>query len=188
MGIVQHLDGMETWRNESESSFSLRRRKENGALESWIVSGRRVFHLTPIERRLNQMETAREADDPFRNGLFTNLMLVEGEADLAEVRDNPNQLSESQMRELYDGPFRAMERRVAELANPVTLRRLHEVGVNMAAKVNKLAVVEARLSAVDPTSSFVQNTTRVGSVPPSVGHPPVQDLAPDQAPAQPVSV
>lgn len=167
---IQQLDGYESWRNESLSTVALKRGGEKG-VESFLVEGHRVFHIRPDDRRLNQMEVAAVENDPFSNGLLSNLLVIETDRDAQAIKANPNQLSESDMVDLYKLSFRDFEARLASLSNLVTLTRILAVGREGNVGVKKIEAVEARIVAVDPIAGRAATNQRIPGQPSAAADP-----------------
>lgn len=170
---------LETWRNTCDSTFYVKVSGANGAMELVPQTGGKTFHITPADRQRNVMEAVSSAFDPFSNGTFTPMKLVETASDYEELRANPAQITDTEMKTLFAGPFAALEARIAELTNPVTLRRLVAIGEEPANAVSaaKLAAVVTRLRAVDgrPPGSVQKSAGATAGR--SAGAPPPEEAS-----------
>ncbi len=144
----------EIWRNNSEGILQIKKLGPNGRLEPILVHPGRTFDMTVEERRLNQMEIATPADDPWTNELLGRMDILEGDADVAAHR-TPGQLGESEMKDLFAGAIGDLRTAVAGITNPVTLKRLWDLGTASETKPAKLSVVEARVREVDPSAQYL---------------------------------
>lgn len=174
--LEEHDEGLETWRNTSESTFYVKARGSDGTLEHVCITAGRVFHVAPRDRRLNTLGAVADLD-PFSNGTFEAMELIETERDVDAIKANPAQVTDTEIRQLYAGPFVDLERRLATITNSITLRRMVAVGRNpdTGAAVAKVAAVEARLGEVSgrPAGSVVAHADSRPT--PSAGVPPPQD-------------
>jgi uncharacterized coiled-coil protein SlyX len=170
----------ELWRNESGGIVQVKKFGSTGNLEPVLVQPKRTFQMRSDERRLNQLEVATAAQDPWTNGLLTNLSIAEDAEDVEKIRTSPHQLTDDDMRNLFAGAISELRAKVAEISNPVTLKRLWEVGVANAAKPAKAAVVEARVREVDPNADYLATQPAADPTVP----PPSADAG-DEEPPEP---
>ncbi len=176
MGTGADKDKLEKWRSNAEGTVWITR-MTRGEREVSPVTGGRVFHLTTEERHLNSSEAASSALDAFSNGTFEclNAMeVIEDEEDRARILTNPEALGESEMADLYKGPFGELVARVNLVSSPLVLRRMFALGREMDAGMRKVQAVEERLLQVENAGDFTNSSETVGTVEPSAGAPPPQ--------------
>ncbi len=163
---VESLDGMETWKSNAAGMATIKK-SVDGKLQPLTLRGRRVFHVTPNERRMNEAEHATDALNPWKNGTFTAVRLIDSEADAEEIKANPHQMTEQDMKDLLLGHHKTFDKRVAEISNVAILKVMRALADEMddpSPSVKKVAVLEARVKELDPNATFVRNIEKVGSV------------------------
>lgn len=145
----------EIWRNDSKGVVQVKKLGPNGRLEPVLVQPGRSFDMTSEERKLNQMEIATAADDPWTNDLFGRVgaidSIVESNPD-KEIASTPERVSAD---DLFGLGIPDLKERVAEITNPATLRAIYESGVRSEARPAKLAVVEARVREIDADADYL---------------------------------
>lgn len=160
---------LETWRNITRGRVVLQKYNSQGHLIDELIGGERQFHVTPAERRLNQERCANEELDPFANGTFAPVRLIDGEEDAKALADNPNVMSDSAMDDLFSakGATPAFIERVNSISNPVTLNRMLAVANERDASVKQVDAIRARLEQVSPLLAVeVTATGAVKTAPP----------------------
>lgn len=118
--------GVETWLNTSPSLIYLTKIGEYGRREAELVYGGRAFSLTPQERRLNQSHCFDAKNDPFTNGTFKPMALLEDEPDTETLRANPNVLDDEGIIELFKLTGEPFNQRLITITNPTAIDRLIE--------------------------------------------------------------
>jgi hypothetical protein len=116
----------ETWKNISAGKHYVLRHDRYGDLTQELVNSGRTIQLTKEEREINQEKAANERLDLFANGMFQPVTLID-DADTAAFAENPNFLSEDELREIFQLDWRKFDARVSEITSPVTLQRLHDL-------------------------------------------------------------
>lgn len=136
--------GMETWMNAGPSLLHITKFGEYGKRESELIYGGRVFALTPQERRFNQSQCFRASDDPFTNGTFKPLALIDDEPDTDRLRNNPNVLDDARVAELFQLAGEGFNQKVLEITNPTAVDRLIEIArqPNAGASVQQLDILK----------------------------------------------
>lgn len=135
----------ETWENTGDSRVVLKKYSHAGELIDEMINGRRKVVLTTNERKINQELAATQKMDPFMNGTFAPVRLIETADDLEQIRANPNLMSEGDMKALLKGRVAALETRLTEISSEAVLRRMVEVAEAEDAPVSKLKAVKSRL-------------------------------------------
>lgn len=143
---------LETWENITNSRYVLKKFNARGELASEMIGSRKTFHVTTQERQINSEMTASERLDPFRNGMFAPVRLVDGTEDAEEIAANPNLMGEAEMSSLAGGKVEALRKRIADVTNPVVLRRLLEVAEKEDARVTTLKAIKDRIDEVAPSN------------------------------------
>ena len=116
--------GVETWKNIGSSLVHITKIAEYGRRESELIYGGKIFTLTPQERRLNQSQCHNLAQDPFTNGTFRPVSLLEDEPDTAKLRNNPNVLDDRDVEKLFRLVGEAFNQRLVAITNITAIDRL----------------------------------------------------------------
>lgn len=117
--------GVETWLNVGPAMVHLVKIGEYGRRETELAYGGRTFAITPQERRLNQsLIFDPVANDPFTNGAFKPVVLLDDEKDTATLRNNPNVLDDDSVTELFKLTGEAFSERLLAITNPNAIDRL----------------------------------------------------------------
>lgn len=151
---------METWKNVTPGTVFIRRLDHRGELtrDEQIDAGK-VFHVTPDERRINSEMAATEGLDVFRNGQFTPVRLLDDSDEARELANNPNVMSESDMKALLKANVAVFQTKVAAITNPTTLDRLLAIAHDQDVSIKRAELVKARLTQVrEPEFSTIQST------------------------------
>lgn len=119
--------GIETWMNVGPSLVHITKIGEYGKRESELIYGNRVFAITPQERRLNQSQCFDKMNDPFTNGVFKPLRLLEDEPDTVTLRANPNVVDDDAIAALFRLTGEAFGQQLMAITNPTAVDRLIEV-------------------------------------------------------------
>lgn len=141
---------LETWQNAGRSRVIIKKFAHSGELVDHIIKGQAKLTLTSHERRLNQ-EMAADSDwDPFNNGTFIPVRLIETAEDLEQIKSNPNLMSEEDMRELLNKHFKQVKSRLADIKSEAVLNRLSEIAREEDVSVGKMEAIQARLQDFKP--------------------------------------
>jgi hypothetical protein len=119
--------GVETWVNAGPSLVYLTKIGEYGRRESELVYGGKVFGITPQERRFNQSQCYDAKNDPFTNGTFKPLVLLDTEPDTERLRSNPNVLDDDRVAGLFKLTGEAFSQRLLEVTNATAVDRLIDI-------------------------------------------------------------
>lgn len=143
---------METWKNVMEGTVMVRRLDHRGELTrvDTIQSGK-TLHLTPEERRLNSEQAADPDLDFFRNGMMTPLRLLDDSEEARELANNPNVMSESDMKALFKVHPKTFDAKIRTIGNPVTLERMLSLAHDEDATIKRVEMIKARLAEVSPS-------------------------------------
>jgi hypothetical protein len=115
---------VETWSNAGQSMVYITRIGEYGRRESELIYGGKVFAISPQERRINQSMCHDPVNDPFTNGTFKPIALLEDEPDSVALRANPNVLDDDRIDELFALSGDDFKQRVVEITNVNAVDRL----------------------------------------------------------------
>lgn len=141
---------LETWQNAGRSRVIIKKFAHSGELVDHIIKGQQKLSVTSHERRLNQ-EMAADADwDPFNNGTFIPVLLVETAEDLEQIKSNPNLMSEDDMRALLRQHFKQVQSRLRDIKSETVLNRLAEIAHEEDVSVGKVEAITARLQEFKP--------------------------------------
>lgn len=141
---------LEAWENVSRSRYALRRINSVGQLETELIGGHKTFHLTTQERYMNSERAASARSDPFRNGRFAPVRLLETTEDAEEIAANPNLLGESDMVELVKGKIEPLRARLEEIQQPVVVERMLEVAEREDARMTSVKAIQKRIEDLRP--------------------------------------
>lgn len=134
----------ETWENVGLGGIQIFKFGRNGNPEPFIVKGGAKISLTPDERVYNQDVASTEAGNFFGNGSLMPVRLVDTAADYAEIVENPNHYADSDIEKLLALKVGELRAKLAEIDNPVTIRRVHEVAANTDLTTTKVQAVQDR--------------------------------------------
>lgn len=178
-------DDLETWKNPNEGRVWINRIDHRGELsKDEIIGPGKVFHMSALERRLNQ-EMASDPDlDIFTNGTLSPVRLIEGSADAEAFKSNPNLMTEGDMKDLFK-PAKteaakaeatdAFTTRLTAIKNPATLDRLLSLARTEDAPLSRVEAIENRIreiagvqsASVDTRSSLSGRPAAAKAVTPS---------------------
>lgn len=106
---------------------------------------------------LNSDRAANEKLDMFRNGVLNPVRLIDGADDpvYQEIASNPNLMGESDLRDMFNLHWKTFEKKLADISNPITLKRLLAIAEEDGVKVtvNQHKAVQARIEEVDPSAA-----------------------------------
>lgn len=141
---------VETWQNAGRGRVVVKKFSYSGKLADHIVKSQAKITLTPHERRLNQEWAIDEKLDPFQNGTFMPVRLVETAEDLDQIQSNPNLMTEDEMRELLGKHFKQLEARLADVQSETVVRRMREIAEAEDVTIGKIKVIDRRLEDFKP--------------------------------------
>lgn len=144
------MSDLESWKNVTLGRIVLKKYNQRGELADEMVTAGKVFHISPKERRINQEMAANPKMDFFQNGYLTPIRLIETEEDAKELAANPNLMSESEMKDMFKGNWKAFDQRVQEVSNLTTLKRMLEVANEVDATVRQVEVIQSRIDSLNP--------------------------------------
>ncbi len=154
----------ERWKSTIDGEVWIKQFDRRGEIISVRVQGGREFRVLPEERKMYQEDVLEVKNDPFQNGMLIPLQLVEGASDYEELKDNPNHITEGDMRSLLENPkaLDALKAGVARVSNPTTLVRLltiAETDPELDTTLKQLQVIRARLQQVQQADEYEEVET-----------------------------
>lgn len=155
-----NLDDLETWQNIGRARYVLKKFSAKGDLVGEIIAGGRKFHVTTRERHINSEMTANSSLDPFSNGMFAPVKLLDSTDDLEQIASNPNLIGEDEMADLVKGKIDVLRKRLPEISNTIVLDRLLEVAKAQDATVGKVDAIEKRIEELSPAAFVEVETAR----------------------------
>lgn len=155
---------VEMWENPGRSRVVVTKLDARGQRRAEMVNGGRKFHITPLERRMNQELAFDEKLDVFKNGTLRPVRLIEGNEDTPIIAANPNHMSDSDMVELLKGHAKTFAKRLTEIENAGTIERLLELAESpeVDASTSRVQLVRDRL--VELTPGDVEEVVATGQV------------------------
>jgi len=165
--IIEDSSKYELWESAIDGKQSIQRLGRTGDIVHEMVVGHRQFHITPEERRMNSELAATDAQDPFANGFFVPVRLIET-AELAEdvdkIRSNPNHYNDGELKGFLENrrSHKALEEALAGITNIITLRRFVEVAREEDATLKQVDKIQARINEIQPVPEHTEIETVVG--------------------------
>lgn len=146
-------ENQETWKSDISGTIILRRLDHRGEMtRTEIVPAGKTFHITAEERRLNQEEVASPEFDVFRNGMLRPVRLLDSAEDARELAENPNVMSDTDMRSLLKSHFKTFTSKLGEISNPFALERMLALATSpeVDATISRVEAIKSRLNEVAP--------------------------------------
>lgn len=158
---------LEKWKNASASGHVLKRRFDDGWKDE-TVRGHAEFMLTESERVYNQSRITNRDYDPFTNGRFEPVQLIEDAEGVDAIRDSPNVISASEVERLvHEVPSDVLADRLNGFTAPEVVRRLFNEAVDNGASDGRVRLIEARLVEIDPVAVRKGKSRRVKDADPN---------------------
>lgn len=143
----------EVWRNETRGRIGVVKYDRRGELIHELVRGGGVLSISTEERQLNQERAADEDLDVFSNGSFVPVKILDGTEDAKEIASNPNNKSETDLRDMFKLHWKKFEAEVGEIKNMTTLERLRSIAQEGDATVRQVDVIESRIAELNPNTA-----------------------------------
>jgi hypothetical protein len=134
----------ETWENLSQQPAVVPSVNFRGEVSQRIIPPGRSFQITAEERQTYQQRIDDPKRDKFMNGTYQAVKLVETAEDYAEIMDAPDRLSEDDLKDILKGQAKTVSNKVADIDNPVTVKRLLDLANESDAPGSKITVLEER--------------------------------------------
>lgn len=157
------VDSMESWENVSKGKVLVNKFDANNQETQVVVASGRKVLVTPKERQLLNQDRCYSADaDIFQNGRLrpvSGVTIADGPDGVAE---NPNHMSKSDMKNLFDLQWKQFDTAVNEITSRPLLDELlnlvnsddHDEGFSPT--VRQRDVILARLDEVSGSSSTME--------------------------------
>lgn len=145
---------IEQWKSNTRSTVSValvERLDHEPRRVVWLPG--RVAEITTRNRKLSQGRVVSPKDDPFTNGLL--VLLDAPEEVRQELGENPNALSEEDMRGLYKLNDKTIKNRLKKIDGIGVLRALQDRAEEFGARASSVRLVEERMEELNPTPEIV---------------------------------
>lgn len=136
---------IETWRSQIAGRQGVIRINPDGTQRTELIRGRREFSLSPTERKVTESQCASDTLNPFRNGQFVPVRLVETDEDFAAL-STAQGLTDADIDELIDGNFQKAKKVLEGITSVHTLRRILDVANEKDASTKRLQLFRDRLA------------------------------------------
>jgi hypothetical protein len=147
-GVYMAETDQETW--QANSTVVLKKTDPRGNVIDLIVNKGKKFVISPIDRQINEDMSADESLNMFSNGILTPVRLIEGSDTEKIMAENPNVMTETEMRTLFSAHPKTFAKKVSEVSSPFILARMRELADEIDATVRQVAIIEARHEQVEP--------------------------------------
>lgn len=138
----------ETWKNVTAGKVWVRKTDRRGELKDELVRGGGLLKITTDDRMYNQERAASAELDNFKNGRLVPVKILDTAEDVAEIAANPNLMSESDMSAALKGNYKALEKKLKDITNEVTLQRMLDIAVSEDLSLSKIQLVQSRINDV----------------------------------------
>lgn len=163
--VIENPGDYEAWKSTIPGTIVVKRLDRRGDLAEETLQEGQVLHITPNERRLN-MEMAADDDlNVFKNGFLTPVRLIETAEDIEDLKDNPNHMTEEDMRAVFKiKAIAEFRERMGAVTNPITITRMIELAGSdeVNATVRQVDFLKSQLEG---SSVSVNEVQVVGSPP-----------------------
>lgn len=135
----------EVWENVVQGTIYINKYDRFGnVISEKITAGGRTT-ISSEDRIVNEQNVHDKALNPFRNGTLMPIRLAEGVEDYAEIRANPNILTDEDLQVIFKLSREEFEARIASIDAPSTLIHLQEYAEKTdEAKVYQLNAIKNR--------------------------------------------
>ena len=143
----------ETWSNATRSTIWILTYDPRNQLRSERVRPDGKVSVTVEERHINSDRATSEEVDVFKNGSLIPVRLIDSAEDYAEHANNPNNMSEQDMRDLFKLSAAKFKTRLGEIVNPAALDRIVAISEedDTKATLAQVKAAAARLEEVVPS-------------------------------------
>lgn len=142
---------VETWEHTVAGETYITRLDHLGNVQPQRLVGRgKLVNVTPVERRVHENSCAHASANPYRNGRMVPVKLVDSEPDAVELKANPDAMTETAMKALFNSQAATFNKKIAAITNILTLQRLLEVAGEVDAKSSQIKVIESRIEEIKP--------------------------------------
>lgn len=150
----------EVWQNNGNGEIWVNTTNSRGELVQSVVRPKTKIFISTADRIINQELTVDDNLDFFKNGMLTPVKLLEDAEDYEELASNPNHLSESDMKALFNLKVADFKKRIADISNLTTLQRILDLAEqeDTGAGVSQVKALTARVEALSAPVSAVTQT------------------------------
>lgn len=131
-----------------------------------VPSGQEVV-LSSEDRRANELAAARPEANPFRNGTFIPVQLIESAQDYENISSDPNVMQESEIKEILELATTKFKSRIAGISSfhiiqgMIDMAEKEEVDITTA----KLKALQARYDELKPEVDLELGDQTVAELP-----------------------
>ena len=149
---MQGKDNKEVWMNPNAGVRYIQEQNFKGEFIAKEIAPGQKFTISTFDRMVNQEQAYSKDVDMFTNGTFSRVKLVESAEDYAELAENPNIMSESELEDIFGLTATQFKKKLAEIDNVRLLERLQELSQkeDLNVTVPQVKALEARLNEVSP--------------------------------------
>lgn len=143
-------ESTEIWKNQSNGSIWVWKTDRFGRMKDESVKSGGKFNITSMDRQYNQERAATPGQDLFSNGTLAPVRLLDTADDVREIAENPNLISESDMKKLFTLHHTKFDARLAEIENATVLERIKALAEDeeIGATLRQVRQIEERLDEV----------------------------------------
>lgn len=151
--MADEVSEYESWQNATLGRVVVTKLDGRGQKRHDLIGPGKTFHITPLERRMNQELAASEELDVFLNGVLQPVRLLEDAEDFEHLKSNPNHISEDDVRSIFKLKLPQFVARLGEIGNPAALERLMEIARSeeVDATLRQFEAIQTRLAEVSPS-------------------------------------
>ena len=145
-------DDKEVWLNPNAGYRYVQQQNFKGEMSAIEIGPGQKFSISTFDRMINQERTMQKENDMFTNGTFSRVKLVESAEDYAELADNPNIMSDSDLKSIFALGAAPFKKRLGEIENIRVIERLQVLSGDESLKVTVAQVnaITARLDEIAP--------------------------------------
>ncbi len=151
MATVKKSSGeWETWLNPNAYPIYLMITERNGAKVDRAVRPGAKVEIRASDRRDLQARKLNPKKDPFTNGKLVPVQLIDDPEEFEILANNPNVVEDSEITAFVKGKIAALRDFLAEVENPLIVRRAMDIAGEEDVHPNKVKAIQARLDELDP--------------------------------------
>lgn len=149
---IRRQDDKEVWLNPNAGYRYVEQQNFKGEMAAVEIAPGQKFTISTFDRMINQERTIKKEDDMFTNGTFSRVKLIDTAEDYAELAENPNIMSDSDLESMFSLTTAAFKKKLQEIENTRVIERLQRLSEkeSLKASVAQQNALKARLDEVDP--------------------------------------
>ena len=156
MPTVKKSSGeFETWQNPNRYPIYLMITERNGAKVDRVVRPGAKVEIRASDRRDLQARKLDPKKDPFTNGKLVPVQLIDDPEEFELLANNPNVVEDSEIEAYVKGKIAALREFLAEVENPLIVRRALDIAGEVDAVQNKVKAIQDRLDELEPQEEQV---------------------------------